>query len=723
MPLTVMESYCPMLACWVGVRVPAPTPRRAPSRLGSSSLGTSLLLAALCALPSDARSMSDEELFFSELPIIASVSRLPQRLEDASASVTVIDRALIKASGARDLNDIFRLVPGFQTFPNNTDAARVTYHGMTDNDFSPRVQVLIDGRSQYSPLFRNGVNWATLPVALEDIERIEVVRGSNAVSYGSNAFLGVINIITVDPALAQGVSAGINYGNQGVRDITLRAGARLGEAGDFRFTYQGKEDDGLDDRYDWQDSFRSNLFDLRADFWLTHRDELQLSVGHVDALTRRGLLASGPDGKLTGGEDPFNPFRDFTQSSTQLQLFWRRSLSDSSDFQLRYAYGEDRGSEAHTVRFANQLIRVDAFGDLGTRHEIEGQHTLSPSATTRLVWGAGYRLDSMSSQISLYEQGSVYRRVGRVFGNLEWRPSSWLTGNLGAASEYDSLAGRMFTPRVSTAFHLSPENTLRVGASRAYRTGSTLDYRGDHRLKPYATTDGTSVLPIHRRDFYGNADLKPEKISTVELAYLGEFKSLRSSLDVRFFRERIPNRIYQVRRLLTDPALCDFPPTAGCSAPIMSVPIQRVKISGVEYQWRWQPLDDTRLMIGQAFVRIDSSFLPGVDKVERIEQHTNQSAPRRSTSLLVMQKLPGGVDLSVAGYWMDAMKWTRNTAVDFYRRFDLRLGYPFNIGGQRGEVAYTAQSANGAHGEFRSDGSLDDRVVDTRQWVSLRLDF
>jgi len=128
-------------------------------------------------------------------------------------------------------------------------------------------------------------------------------------------------------------------------------------------------------------------------------------------------------------------------------------------------------------------------------------------------------------------------------------------------------------------------------------------------------------------------------------------------------------------------------------------------------------------MIGQAFVRIDSSFLPGVDKVERIEQHTNQSAPRRSTSLLVMQKLPGGVDLSVAGYWMDAMKWTRNTAVDFYRRFDLRLGYPFNIGGQRGEVAYTAQSANGAHGEFRSDGSLDDRVADTRQWVSLRLDF
>jgi len=123
---------------------------------------------------------AEEDMFFSELPIVASVSRLPQALSDAPTAVTVIDRDIIKASGARDLSDVFRLVPGFQTYPNNTDAARVTYHGLSDEDFSPRVQVLIDGRSQYSPLFRNGINWATLPVALEDIERIEVVRGSNS---------------------------------------------------------------------------------------------------------------------------------------------------------------------------------------------------------------------------------------------------------------------------------------------------------------------------------------------------------------------------------------------------------------------------------------------------------------------------------------------------------------------------------------------------------------
>src|SRR5690606_24247900 len=116
----------------------------------------------------------------------------------APTAVTVIDRATIRASGARTLSDVLRLVPGFQTFASSDVAARVNYHGITDEDFSPRVQVLVDGRSLHSPLFRNGMNWALVPVALEDIERIVVVRGSNTTSFGTNAFLGVTNIVTVD---------------------------------------------------------------------------------------------------------------------------------------------------------------------------------------------------------------------------------------------------------------------------------------------------------------------------------------------------------------------------------------------------------------------------------------------------------------------------------------------------------------------------------------------
>ena len=174
---------------------------------------------------------ADEEAYFSELPIVASVSRLPQRLADAPTAVTVIDREMLRKMPIRDLNDVFRLVPGFQTYPNNTDAGRVTYHGMIDDIYAPRVQVLVDGRSMYSPLFGGSVNWLALPVMLDDIERIEIVRGTNAVSYGSNAYLGVINIITLDPAVSRGISVSSNYGNQNVRDYGVRIGGRIGEVG------------------------------------------------------------------------------------------------------------------------------------------------------------------------------------------------------------------------------------------------------------------------------------------------------------------------------------------------------------------------------------------------------------------------------------------------------------------------------------------------------------
>jgi len=184
---------------------------------------------------------SEEDLYFGSLPVVATVSRLPQPLRDAPGSVTVIDREMIRASGARGISDLLRLVPGFQVTPLNTEAPRVVYHGLSDEEYSPRVQVLIDGRSQYSPLFRGGVNWNTLPVAIEDIERIEVVRGSNSAAFGSNAFLGVINIITQDASQARGASFGVNHGNQGVRDERVRLGGQVAGA-DVRLTVRQQSD-------------------------------------------------------------------------------------------------------------------------------------------------------------------------------------------------------------------------------------------------------------------------------------------------------------------------------------------------------------------------------------------------------------------------------------------------------------------------------------------------
>ena len=665
-----------------------------------------LRLTALCAaLLSAAAVQAEDDPYFSSMPVVASVSRLPQRLADAPTSVTVIDREMIRSLPIRDLNDVFRLVPGFQTYPNNTEAARVTYHGLTDEEFSPRLQVLVDGRSMYSPAFRNGTNWALIPVALGDIERIEIVRGTNAVSYGSNAFLGVINIITVDPALVRGVSVSTNHGNQNVRDHSLRAGGKLGEAGDFRFTFRQQNDDGLRNQYDWIDSYYSRLFDFRADFTLSERDSLQVSAGHVSAVTQRGRLDT-----TTWQSNPGNPIRDFDQSSSFLQFQWRRALSLDSDFVLRYAYSIDKGSEAFVNPGGGTPYIYDPWGAEGSRHEIEALHNLRLAETVRLAWGGSWRQDSVRAQTTLAGQGDVSRDVTRLFGNLEWKPVHWLTGNLGLSGEQDSLAGFHFAPRASLAFHPNRQNTLRIGASRAYRTGSTVDYRGDW-------WNGAKY------QFRGDPNMPSERMDTWEIGYLGDWRDWRMSLDVRLFQEKVHNRLLVIDRNDADNTI-----------PDAMTAIQDVRMRGIEYQWRWKPVDSTRLVLSQMFIDIDAEYLASalanpnnslhsIQKFNHIDELSEYGTPHRSTSLLLIQKLPYGLELSAAAYWQSNMKWSINTEALKYHRVDTRLAYPFRVAGMGGELAWTIQSLNGAHFEYKAYNVPADRIVERRQWVSLRLDF
>lgn len=675
-------------------------------------------LAVLALLGPVVTWAADEGAYFSELPVVASVSRLPQRLADAPTAVTVIDRDMIRASGSRTLNDLFRLVPGFQTYPHTTEPARVSYHGLNDEDYSPRVQVLIDGRSMYSPLFGNGVNWATLPVALDDIERIEVVRGTNGVSYGSNAFLGVINIITIDPALTRGLSVSASHGSQNVRDQGLRLGGRIGEVGDFRLTYRQLNDDALADRGDWSDHFRSRLVDMRADFTLDERNALQVNAGQAEGVTGIGRLNGG---RLFG--QPTNPIRSLRQTNTYAQLTWRHATTANSDHQVRYAYVADRSDDAFDIVIPfvpPQVFHINQSGDEGIRHELEFLSNQSLGAAGRIAWGASWRNDSMRSAWVLPGQGTVQRETGRIFGNWEAKPFAWLTTNLGLAGEHDSLAGFAWSPRLSANFHADAENTLRVGYSRAHRTGSIYDYRADYWSS------------FTKYQFKADPNMPMERLDTWELGYLGDWRDWRASLDVRLFHETLRDRLYTIDR--------DVSTVPGNGIPSLTTPIQDVRIRGIEYQLKWQPFVSTRLVLGQTFTDIESDYLASAlaypngtlsrpSDYRNIEQLTERSTPRRATSLLWMQALPYQLQFSLAGYWQDKMKWSQNSWSDKYRRFDARLAYPFRLGSIGGELAYVVQSLNGAHGEYKTfDGSGTDpdgtgRIVDRRQWLSLRLDF
>ena len=210
-------------------------------------------LAVLWAITS--HTASAEDLFLPDagldadlsgmgiVPEVLTATRLKQPRSEVPGSMTVITAENIDQWGVRTVPELLRFVPGM--FVKHADQDSVAYHASNPN-LMRRMQVLIDGRSVYRAGIAS-VIWEDIPVALEDIQRIEVFRGPNASSYGANAFMAVINIVTYHPADTLGTRAFARSGHQGVRDFQISHSAEVGDWV-YRATVSSKRDDGFDGR-------------------------------------------------------------------------------------------------------------------------------------------------------------------------------------------------------------------------------------------------------------------------------------------------------------------------------------------------------------------------------------------------------------------------------------------------------------------------------------------
>src|SRR5690606_27715999 len=225
----------------VWARLYSQAPRSSPDLMPITSRSAAVfLLPIVSSLVADFACA--EETFFAPLPIVLSASRLPPSLRDTPGAVRVTAAERIESTGYRELARLFRLVPGMQVAQGRSNQQWVTYHGL-GADYPNQMQVMVDGRSVYSPHYSGGANWSALPVALQDIERIEIVRGSNSASYGSNAFLGVVNIVTRHTAAEGGSSAGARLGSHGIADVNARAVVHTDTLG-LRLSVQEQRDAG-----------------------------------------------------------------------------------------------------------------------------------------------------------------------------------------------------------------------------------------------------------------------------------------------------------------------------------------------------------------------------------------------------------------------------------------------------------------------------------------------
>ena len=218
----------------------------------------------------------------NSVPVVLTATRIQQHQSDVPASVTILDSDLIKRIGAKDLPELLRYVPGMMIGPDrNNNADSVHYHG-GPAALPKNLQVLINGRSMY----RSGlaaVSWYELPVAVEEIRRIEVVRGPNSATYGANAYQAVINILTKHPSDTLGSKVVTEFGNNGDHYTYLRHGGALGDS-TYRVSYTNKATDHFKDFVDdecttpCRDDKRSHFFNVETHKQLWDAADLETSL-------------------------------------------------------------------------------------------------------------------------------------------------------------------------------------------------------------------------------------------------------------------------------------------------------------------------------------------------------------------------------------------------------------------------------------------------------------
>ena len=644
------------------------------SRVGTSGHLRPLLLLfpaiIWLILPYSVRAAENAEAgLFADMPVILSATRLHQPLRDAPVTVTVIDRELIDASGFTEIPDLMRLVPGFIVDYDSGHLPVTGYHLLHDR-YVRHQQVLIDGRSVYTPLL-GGVPWVDLPITMDDIERIEVVRGPNAASYGSNSFLGVINIITRDAALDQGTRARVNVGDNGMNEAFLRYGNRLGKM-DYVFSLGYRQDWGFEERHDDK---RVRTATFRGDHQISNKDTLIYQLGYNGGPREEDNVIA-----LT------IPNHERNITSQYQQVRWIRALPKDAEVRVQFYHTQLQENK-------NYVDTVDGFQDLSfhtERYDLEAQHSFSVGEKTRVVWGGSQRQDKSRSDYYLADVSPNTVDIYRLFGNVEYRYAPDLIFNAGLMIEDNDLAGVDYLPRAGVNYHITPYDTVRFSVSRATREPVlTEEYPG---LAALAPPDG----------FYWENDVQPEYITAYEIGYLTETRDRQISADIKLFYEEISGLINYAYNPVENHVYFDN--------------FDDAIVRGIETQLTLRPSMKSRIHIAYAHTDV-SATRNAQENIFEI------AAPEHNFSLLGIRQFPHDITGSIGFYQKSGHKQLARRFADPLeyepsKRVDLRVAKKGTFAGHDQELALVIQNAFDETQETRLRNFQERRF-----YVSYKLDL
>ena len=379
--------------------------------------------------------MSIEDLLDLE---VTSSARRPQPIKRASSAMYVITAEDIRMSGATRLVDLFRLVPGMQVNDRYSFSSNVGIRGFAMHN-SRMYQVLLDGRSMYDA-YKGGTEEDWQPIFLENIERIEVIRGPGGVAWGANAMNGVINIITKKLSDTQGIFTGGTFGTHALQDGIFRYG-------------------GSDDNIDWRAStgaYHTNGFGIkRGNEWNDYFQAFQ-STGRTDI-----QLDDTSSLTLSGGHK-YSSYQGTTKISIQYMHFaWNKTFSENSNMQILYGknFFQSYPDSYYSVISRDEVFEIQRSFVTGPHHFVMGADYTRDFFRTKPDGTTYLSIDDPNNYAN--DQGSFF-----VEDEITLRDDLWLT--LGHRSYHNELTHFDWAGRAALVWEAAPNHFFRAGISRSF---------------------------------------------------------------------------------------------------------------------------------------------------------------------------------------------------------------------------------------------------------------
>jgi len=509
----------------------------------------------------DLTQLSLEQLMNIE---ITSVSKKPEKLSKAPAAIYVITSDDIKRSGATSIPELLRMVPGLDVARINSNSWAISIRGFNGR-FANKLLVLIDGRSVYTPAF-SGVFWDEQDLLLQDIKRIEIIRGPGGTLWGANAVNGIINIITKNAKDTTGFLASITYGDYNRPIVALRYGKKISEGTYFRIWT----------KYFYRSSFKT-IFDQNAhDNWVMYRGGFRMDIDRYqkNKFTLEGDCYAGSSGEDMQMQTVILPKHDKHVGGSIL-FKWRHSFSSDSDMKLQLYYQHTYRKESYKYIDANKtLSTLNATlilpqilsGALDVNSLIANAYKGSSAFTSRidtynidyqhrfkfrlwkeheLIYGLGLKVIKdyfKNDDINFYitpAKRTVLIKSGFVQDQCFLIPDRLsLIG--GVKLEDNDFTGFEVQPNVRGLIFITPNHTIWGAISRAVRTPSRYE-------KDVVVTRGFYPDPTNGTIYVyqikgGGKNLKSEDLTAYEIGYRGNFKN-SVFLDLALFYNEYDNLI------------------------------------------------------------------------------------------------------------------------------------------------------------------------------------